>query len=71
VNKSPTLFNVLGVPINYTVSGFTVTGDQVAASFIFNDLHPGNISLPVEVILFMKYNAAGEITEVNSLFERF
>ena|ERR1700685_4411428 len=63
---NPDIFNLLGVPINYTVTGFTVTGPQVVASFIFWVLYPGNISLPVEVILFLQFNDQGEITEVHS-----
>jgi len=42
-------------------------GDQVVGSFIFYDLHPGNISLPLALILFLQFNEDGEITEVNSL----
>jgi hypothetical protein len=63
-NTDPAVFNLLGVPINYTLTGFTVTGNQIAGSFIFSDLHPGNISLPVETILFMQFNDQGQITEV-------
>jgi len=63
---SPKLFNIVGIPINYTITGFTVDGDQVVASFIFYDMHPGDISLPIETILFLQFNSKGEITEVNS-----
>ncbi len=67
-NLSPGIFNILGIPINYTLTGFTVTGDQVVGSFIFYDMHPGNITLPLELILFLQFNDDGEITEVKSLF---
>lgn len=63
----PGIFNLLGVPINYTLTGFTVTGNQVVGSFIFNDVHSGNISLPSEVIVFLQFNDDGEITEVHIL----
>jgi len=62
------VFNILGVPINYTITGFTVTGNQVVGSFVFWDIHQGGISLPIETILFLKFNDAGEITEVSHLF---
>jgi len=54
----------LGVPISYTITGFTVTGNQVVGSFIFMQKFAGNITLPVEVILFFQYNDDGEITQV-------
>ena len=66
-NLSPGIFNILGIPISYTLTGFTVTGDQVVGSFIFYDMHPGNITLPLELILFLQFNDDGEITEVKSL----
>jgi hypothetical protein len=58
------VFNILGVPTNYTITGFAVTGNQVIASFIFSDLHPGGITLPVETILFLLFNDQGEILQV-------
>jgi hypothetical protein len=62
---NPAVFNILGVPTNYTITGFTVTGNQVIGSFIFSDIHQGGISLPIEAILFLQFNDAGEITEVS------
>ena len=53
--------------MTYSLTGFTVTADQVVGSFIFFDMHPGNISLPIELILFLQFNDDGEITEVTFL----
>ena len=53
------------------MTGFTVTGNQVAASFVFWDMHVGNISLPVEVILFLRFNDEGEITQVRGFLFLF
>jgi hypothetical protein len=61
---NPKVFNILGAPISYTITGFTVTGNQVVGSFTFMAKFAGNITLPVEVIFFMQFNDDGEITQV-------
>jgi hypothetical protein len=63
-NKAPGIFNLLGVPLNYTITAFAVTGNQVMASFTFYQLFDAGITLPVEVIIFFQYNDEGEITQV-------
>lgn len=66
-NKSPGIFNILGVPINNTITAFAVTGNQVMGSFTFYQLFDAGITLPVEVIIFILYNDQGEITQVTHL----
>lgn len=58
------MFNILGAPVSYTMTGFTATGNQVVGSFIFMAKFVGNITLPVEIIFFMQFNNDGEITQV-------
>ena len=66
-NKAPGIFNILGVPLNYTVTAFAVTGNQVMGSFTFYQLFDAGLALPVEVIMFFQYNDKGEITQVMHL----
>ena len=63
-NKAPGIFNILGVPLNYTITAFAVTGNQVMGSFTFYQLFNAGITLPVEVIIFFQYNDQGQITQV-------